>query len=574
MPEHSITSSFMAPLWWIQAFELALQLRRLEADPYTMSMAAGLSPALTDAELSALLVLMHQAQQQILQGQKWLHLSPDNLQKNLAGHGRTRSFLFLRVLQILRSLQVYPAAAQEPHEPVPLFDREERRREGQGSWRTVFRPAPMAAELLLGFGEPYAELARLLDGKPRVHRLLGRSQPLPLRPSVWLDLVHLEQYVFLQLQKASLWEKSSFRWDAVFGRSFESMFTGLSLPMPRETPENWSPFRQKMRLLTRVGRKLIDHGVLKAPQELDYLAVEQDSEPLLVIWQLNDTDAREAEMKNYEKRCARYFREHTMEPVLKKITPIMAPSSGMSSDACFQLWRELDDMERAQPVGYLPMEGNLLLSYTTLFYEWSLRQKATDVLRLPGWLAESPAVQELNAPKKSLQDRLQTFSRIITEHTEYVRDMETLPRASLAAPVSWKQREVLEFLASHSLKSHLTRDVAETEDSPRTALARAAAGRNLPPPSVTATRKVVPDGDLRRQANEELLKMRDKDPKRYQGLKQLYLDNLEVEKKQIILEMKERMQPQAFDDHLKYSLVKYMVENPRSWQPLDGVGLL
>jgi hypothetical protein len=60
--------------------------------------------------------------------------------------------------------------------------------------------------------------------------------------------------------------------------------------------------------------------------------------------------------------------------------------------------------------------------------------------------------------------------------------------------------------------------------------------------------------------------MRDKDPKRYQVLKQLYLDNLELEKKQIILEMKERMQPQAFDDHLKYSLVKYMVENPRSWQ--------
>ncbi|HYX34093.1 MAG TPA: hypothetical protein VE954_13355 [Oligoflexus sp.] len=572
MAEPSIMSTFMAPLWWIQAFELALQLRRLEADPYSMSMAAGLSPALTDAELSALLVLMQQAQQQILQGQKWLHLSPDNLQKNLAGHGRTRSFLFLRVLQILRSMQVYPAATQEQFEPVPLFDREERRRDAQGSWKTVFRPAPMAAELLLGYGEPYAELARLLDGKPRVHRLLGRSQPLPLRPSVWLDLVQLEQFVFLQLQKATLWEKSSFRWDSVFGRSFENMFNGLSLPVPREPPENWSPFRQKMRLLTKVGRKLMDHGVLKNPQELDYLAVEQDSDPLLVVWQMNDTELREGEMQAYEQRCARYFREHTMDPVIKKITPIMAPSSGLSTEACLQLWRELDDAERAQPVGYMVIEGNLLLSYTTLFYEWTLRQKATDILRLPGWLAESAAVHELNAPKKSLNDRLQAFARILNDHSTYARDMETLARASLAAPVSWRQREVLEFLASHSLKSHLTRDAAEADESSR----RAAPARNLAPPAVAAvaaTRKAMPDTDLRRQANEELQKMRDKDPKRYQGLKQLYLDNLELEKKQIILEMKERMQPQAFDDHLKYSLVKYMVENPRSWQIGEGAAL-
>jgi hypothetical protein len=244
----------------------------------------------------------------------------------------------------------------------------------------------------------------------------------------------------------------------------------------------------------------------------------------------------------------------------------------MSAEAALLLWRELDEVERAQPIGYMAVEGNLLLSYTSLFYEWSLRQKAGDILKLPGWLAESAAVHELNAPKKSLADRVQAFARIINDHSTYARDMETLPRASLAAPVSWRQREVLEFLASHSLKSHLTRDAAEVDESSR----RAAPARPLAPPAVAAvaaTRKAIPDSDLRRQANEELQKMRDKDPKRYQVLKQLYLDNLELEKKQIILEMKERMQPQAFDDHLKYSLVKYMVENPRSWQMGENAAL-
>ncbi|MCX6128337.1 MAG: hypothetical protein NTX25_04645 [Proteobacteria bacterium] len=555
MAEQSFMSSFMAPLWWVQAFELALQLRRLEADPFSMSLAAGLSPALTDAELSALLVLMQQAQQQILQGQKWLSFSSDNLQKNQSGQGRTRSFLFLRMLQILRSLQVYPAASQEPHESVHIFDREERRRDAHGAWKTVFRPAPMAAELLLGFGEPYAELSRLLDGKPRVHRLLGRSHALPIRPSVWLDLVHLEQYVFLQLQKASFWENGSFRWDAVFGRSFESIFNGLNMPIPKQMPEGWSPFRQKMRLLLRVGRKLIDHGVLRNPQELDYLAIEQDSDPLLVIWQLKDDEHSKVVLKQYEQKCARYFREHTMESTLKKIIPILALSGGQTPESLSQLWRELDEVERTTPVGYMTLEGNLLLNLAPLFFEWSARSQATDVLRLPGWLAESPAAHELNAPRRSLHERLQTFAKIIQDHSEYARDIESLPRASLATPNSLRQREVLEFLASHSAKNHIGREAGELEESNRPSAQRAQAVKNNVPVSPTHVRKAIPDADLRRQASEELQKMRDKDPRRYQSLKQLYLDNLEQEKKQIILEMKERMQPQAFNDHLKFSAI-------------------
>lgn len=572
MAEQSVISTFMAPLWWIRAFELALQWRRLDADPFTMSHAAGISPALTDVELNALLVVLQSAQQQILQGQKWLSFGPESLQKNNAAVGRTRSFLFLRLLQVLRSLQVAPPAHLEAGEPILLFEREERRRDSQGNWKNMYRLAPMAAELMLGYGEPFAELTRLLEGRPRVHRHLGQYQPLSLRPSVWLDLVNLEQYIFLQLQKASYWEKSSFRWDSVFGRTFDALFAGIEIQSRKA--QDWSPFRLKMRLLTRVGRKLIDQGVLKAALDLDYVAVDQEGDPLAVVWQMHDSESRDRETRLYEVRCARYFREQSLDTSMRKLTAVFQSGSKISIEAAQLLWREIDEAERDLSLGHLRIEGNLLLALPALFFEWSLRCSAEDILRLPGWLKESAAVQLLQS-SRPMVERLQSFAQIVQDQPEYQRDIEQVARASFAAPVSLRQREVLEFLASHSIKSSAARDQASLA-SPEGVASSSPALRPLVrgPQALPAApaRKTFNDAEVRRHAADELLKMRERDPKKYMGLKQQYLENLEAEKKQIILEMKERMQPQAFDDHLKYSLVKYMIENPRLWQNEERVG--
>ena len=570
MAEQSLTSSFMAPLWWIRAFELALQWRRLDVDPGSMSQATGLSPALTEVELNALLVILRVAQQQILLGQKWLTFPAESLQKNNAANGRTRNFLFLRLLQMLRSIQIAPPAHQEAGEPILLFEKEERRRDSQGNWKTMYRLAPMAAELMLGYGEPYAELTRLLEGKPRVHRHLGQHQPLSLRPSVWLDLLHLEQYIFLQLQKASYWEKSRFRWDAVFGRTFDSLFSGIELSGRKG--EELSPFSRKMRLLTRVGRKLVDQGVLKHAQDLDYFAVDQEGDPLAVIWQLHDSESRDREARHYENRCARYFREQSLETSIKKIIPVLQANGNTTIEAAHQLWKEIDEADKNLALGHLRIEGNLLLSITAIFFEWSVRKPSDDILRLPGWLRECAAIQAIDAPRP-LVERLQNFAQIIQDQPEYHRDLEQLPRATLASPLSLRQREVLELLASHSLKNSGSREmqVSQASEPSTTPQALRTAPRHPTPLSGTANRKTFNDAEMRKQASDELLKMRERDPKRYSGLKQQYLDNLENEKKQIILEMKERMQPQAFDDHLKYSLVKYMLDNPRLWQSEERI---
>ncbi|RYZ59983.1 MAG: hypothetical protein EOP07_02295 [Proteobacteria bacterium] len=568
MSETISAASFIVPLWWIRAFEVALQLRSLDTDPFAMSETGGLSPALTDAELNAFLVIIQSSQQQILSGQKWLKFDPDLLLKNHPAMGRTKSFLFLRLVQMLRSLQVLPHSQPDQKETLFFFEREERRRDTDGSTKTMYRLNNLAAELLLGYTEPYSEVVRLVEGKARAHRYLGNHEPLSLRPSVWLDLSYLEQFIFLQLRKASMWEESSYRWDSVFGRGFDEFFANLTLPkIKAKDGMELSPFRQKIRLLKRVGRKLIDHGVIRSAQNIDYLAIDSDGDPLTVIWQLHESEAQSQERKDYETDVARYFRDNHLDQALKKLVPIVSPTA--KTDELFAFWREIEDREKIESSGHLKLDGNLLLPISGLFFEWNLRSKSSDILSMPGWLKDSPALKLIGNPALPLQEKLSGFAAMIKAQPEYQKDIENLPRASIAAPITLRQADILERLATAA---------SSASSSSKTATSQGVQARKdkqtSPAPAAATTMKPVgvqkgPDPELRKQASEELQKMREREPKRYQSLKAKYLEDLEMEKKQIIFEMKERMQPHAFDDHLKYSLVKYMVDNPRLWQTED-----
>ncbi len=565
MSETISAASFIVPLWWIRAFEVALQLRSFDTDPFAMSESGGLSPALTDAELNAFLVIIQSSQQQILSGQKWLKFESDLLLKNHPTMTRSKSFLFLRLVQMLRSLQVLPHSQPDQKETLFFFEREERRRDSDGGTKTMYRLNNLSAELLLGYTEPYSEVYRLVEGKARAHRYLGQHEPLSLRPSVWLDLSYLEQYIFLQLRKASLWEESSYRWDSVYGRGFDEFFASIVLPkIKAKDGMELSPFRQKIRLLKRVGRKLIDHGVIKSAQNIDYLAIDSDGDPLTVIWQLHESEAQSADRKTYETDVARYFRDNHLEQALKKIAPII--STGTKPEEASALWKEIEEREKGESSGHIKLEGNILLPVAGLFFEWTLRSKNTDIFQMPGWLKESPALKLIANSQAPLAEKLSGFTALIKGHPEYQKDIESLPRASIAAPITLRQSEVLERLAAAASSASTVSKASQSQ-----AMQSRKDKQTVASPPSAASMKAVnvqkgPDPELRKQASEELQKMREREPKRYHNLKLKYLEDLEMEKKQIIFEMKERMQPHAFDDHLKYSLVKYMVDNPRLWQ--------
>ncbi len=572
--------SFMTPLWWIRAFEIAQQARRFTIDPLSMSAASGLSPALTDTELNGLLVLIQLMQEQILRDEDWVTFEGESLQKHNPDRSRLKSFLFQRIIQLLRAIRIEPISPRNPQdatEPCLLFEREERRQAQSGVWQTAYKLSPLAPELILGYAEPYRELQRLIEGKSRVHRYLGSFAPLPLRPSVWLDMVNLEQFVFLQLQKATFWERSHLHWDSLFGKSFDEIFADIELPARKATEikEPLSQFNQKLRLLKKVGRKLSDHGLLGAGQEVEFLAVDDDTDPLAVIWFGREILGERQAIMVHEARCAQFFQEQRMQGTIEALIPVLSHHSERGPEAAHQLWKEILSFTEGEKSTYLRIEGNLLLSLPALYFEWKLRIDAPHPMSLPPWVRESEAFRIVTGT--SSKENVLRFARILIDQSDYRRDIERIHRSSLATPVSLRQPEVLEYLATHTKAKAKVKVEAEARLE--------GLSPSLPPiqPILSKPSSISPAAtegssgsssakkgyniiEAKRQVNHELQKMRERQPERYSLLKQEYLANLEQEKKDIIFEMKERMQPQAFDDHLKNSLVKFMIDHPRVWQ--------
>ena len=98
MPEQNSLASYFAPQWWVRAFEGALPQRHLHIEPSKLTVETGVSPALTEIELGALLICIRAAQSQLLTGHKWLAFPPELLEKHYTRANATRSFLFFRFL--------------------------------------------------------------------------------------------------------------------------------------------------------------------------------------------------------------------------------------------------------------------------------------------------------------------------------------------------------------------------------------------------------------------------------------------------------------------------------------------
>lgn len=568
--------SFMTPLWWIRAFELALEARRFTKDPFSLSGTSGLSPALTDIELNALIVMIQLAQSQIFSKSGTLVFSAEELQKHDAYRSPAKSFLFQRLLQLLPAVRIDAInTLSDGHiSSLHLFQDEGSRQIAGGLWEASFRLPPLAPECILGYADAYGELLRLIEGKPRAHRYLGTHAPLPLRPALWLDLLGIEQFLFLQLQKATFWDKGPIHWEPVFGKPLDELFGSLELPERKaRSSENHLPeslFRRRLRVLKRLGRKLLDHGLIRRVPEIDFLALDPANSAVSLLWSGQEMLEEGQAINKHERQCSEYFCEQ-LPSLMMKLTPVLSAEGTTKVEASLQLCKQLEVHMHSFSENYIRIEGNLILPLIGLFLEWKIRINSKGILRLPAWLEASEILK--TPDHEPLAEQLLRFMRVMADAADLKREIEHVPLATLAAPVTLKQRHVLEFLASHSLDSASSKQLNPLQNplhSSGPVSTKLGRSPSLNAPAGGSAKKGYGDIEIKRQAVSELQRMREADPQRYNLLKQQYLENLDRERKNIILEMQKRMHPHAFDDHLKHSLVKYMIDHPRSWQNGDS----
>ena len=80
--------------------------------------------------------------------------------------------------------------------------------------------------------------------------------------------------------------------------------------------------------------------------------------------------------------------------------------------------------------------------------------------------------------------------------------------------------------------------------------------------------EVVHDGlqsKMRLVAAEELQKIRTGSSGQYLQLKQRYLESLDLQGRQLICDIEQRLAPELFEEHLRHGLVRYMIEHPSAW---------
>ena len=136
------------------------------------------------------------------------------------------------------------------------------------------------------------------------------------------------------------------------------------------------------------------------------------------------------------------------------------------------------------------------------------------------------------------------FTKTVREDVGLLELLQTEPLVTVASKAS---------RASSSFRSWIKPSSGKFSSSP---------GQKVQKPLLP---KVDQQRDKRKMALLELQRLRDQEPSRYLELKRQYKGTLDDSSVKIIEEVERRLKPKVFEDHIKNSLIKFMLENPQSW---------
>lgn len=562
---------FFAPCWWVRAFEAAIAPKSPLLNPSDFSLRARMTPVMGHIELNALNVLIASLQMQLLDDTSRLRLDPEHHRKCVSVGSKTKVFSFERVLQELCGLRILLSNDYGGYQSVNIFtDEVWIKDKDRNKLLLEVELANLGAELLLGYGEPYSDLTRFYQGKPIVQSLLGSQSPLALWRSVWLDLQGVEQAVLLRLEQAMQWKFQMLGLDGTFGQSIEELFSGISLtPRYRSSSSTEdglekSSSTRSMEILSRVGKKLLDHGLLTEASSNHYLAMgREENDGAVVGWKVTRDRTLDLEYNEYQKLVSHFLWRKVYYKNFDSIVRVLA---GHLYDSTLKqqidmVWHELsksiEEINTSGDKKIAPLcliNNNMPILIETLYIEWLIRKLPGHPIPLPESLNNSPLAESavLKQQKFDIND-FRKFKEILLGNSEYISDIQNVVGATLANPITFsddRYKDLL-FKKPDSKSSEEEKVISRIDDNSN---------------SSSFSKVVSQKNNIKRLAFEELALMRKQDPARYMRLKKAYIDTLDQNSKKIISEVQERLQPHVFDEHLSSSLVKFMIENPSLWR--------
>lgn len=563
-----LKTRFMVPAWWEKSYEAAVAASAQNVDSLTLSTKAMMTPALQISELDALTIILSCLQEQLLDN-KPLQLDPEEHRKNISSNSRTRVVSFERVFQGISGLKLLSPNGHAGYAVTPVFKQERWLPNSNGTILIELEPSSVGREVVLGYGEPYVDLLRRVCDEADVQTLLGQKPPLALWQSTWLDLSGPEQATLLRLERAMQWE---FRWltiDGVFGMPMQQLFAGIDIPRPRKSSSQMSPLVQKQRFLERLGKKLVDHGMLHSELGHDYLALApEEIRGAWLVWQVARDRLFPEESKEYLQLAARHLFHHVYQPRLSDVLKVMAGNLYDSAmDKQFRTGMEGILAATGEEIAVVTrLNENLPLNAIALFCEWNLRQMAGHERPLPSELSQSAAAQAAHpGGKDEFVARFERFVSLIQD-TQYQDDLKKIPGATLTSEVTWQEKAYRRYLMN------TRRHLSESLIVPKAVASEPVVPSPVPevPETSFSSSSIRPSevslGKMKKIATEELILMREKDKTRYEFLKKTFLEQLDGKTKEDVRMLQNVMTPDLFDKQIQNKIVKFMVENPGAWR--------
>jgi hypothetical protein len=569
---HDLDTRIFLPSWWVAAFDKAALPAAETFGSIPQALASSIGPLFTTTELNTLASIISHIQGQLLSGAAEIVRVPaGRMALDSKGQSAAKVAATDSVISSLGGLRIFEQTGTE-YSSVGLF-KSERWFQGDSGWELELELSARGAELILGYSDPYFSLVETTSGRD-LSGLMPKSalQPISLWKSVWLDLQGAEQWILLQLEKRMQWANEWLHLDGVFETNLEDLFQGLKLPQARD---GGSEFARRLKLLERLGKKLVEHGFLTGAFEPRCLSFESHpTRSFYLGWHVARERLLGDEFWKYSVQAARYIAGRALasrgEPWMRII------GAGLTSSRQRQVAETIfPDLEKMiAEIAVLPMviDGQKIITYSHLFTEWMLRQYVGNTQPLPADLRDSEAGRCASPKNKGLLvERFRDFVTEIAEHPSYVAALEQIPFATLVSNSTLGDPAFPEWLKKIQRSQSGIASLSERNDDakPELIVSRSHVESELSAPDQNQRLGGPRTGEaaarVRKIARDELTRMRAHATAEYAALKEHYFTSLDDGERRLILDVQKRLKPNTFEDHLTSHLVKFMVDNPASW---------
>jgi hypothetical protein len=574
-------SSFVFPAWWVSAFDYpgengeSLQSRQPIADGEGRQ----LFPRLNDFEMTVAAVLLSVMQRSILTAPNdSIHISLNEIRKIISGSGGLRDGL----RDISKSVESF-LATQFMVSTSP------------DKWRTCARVSDQISfelggrnheerwtidtkisdrQFLVGLFDGHADLNQLAESGHSFCEQFAQNAPLTMWAAPWLDLTGPEQKFLLRLEKSIQWQ---FKWvhlDGIFSEDIRLLTQGLKFGQTGTArPGGVAGVETSFMAACRILGRLVEHGLLSDIDRLPYIAIQTaDIQDLQLVWKLSAVRVKEFEQSDYQDNIATgllksVFLEN-LESLFDRMT--MGHSSIQLNELRTRVVNALPELSREFGDDiWKPMivRGSKLISRCGQFVEWAIRCAPGHPMRLPQDFLDLGLTDCLLRSSEDLLVGFREFLARTSELQDVIERIIDQPKVSLATSVGNKSERssIREGLSrSARLPEIQTVQIAEQSADSESQMPEMNVRPQPPPNPAPAERSMVLG--IRQVASDELLKMRKTDPEEYERLKIKYFDSLDPSRRKLLLDVRKRMTPDTFEQHLRHSLIKFMIENPVAWQ--------